>query len=137
MSAPYAAIRSALTARLQTLAGLPAVAWENVAFAPVAGAMYLKPSLLPGEPTQAELGNNGLNMHTGLYQISVFAPAGAGVAAVNTLVNSICDHFKRGVELTYGGVTVRLVKAYPSPMMQETDWIHIPITVQWRSYATP
>lgn len=135
MSAPYAAIRSALTARLQTLSGLPSVAWENVPFTPTAGSMYLKPSLLPGEPVQAELGTNGLNMHTGLYQISVFAPAGAGVAAVNTLVNAICDHFKRGTELTYGGITVRMVKAFPSPMMQETDWIQIPITVMWRAYA--
>lgn len=136
MSAPYAAIRSALTARLQSLSGLPSVAWENVSFTPTAGSMYLKPSFLPGEPIQAELGTNGQNMHTGLYQISVFAPAGAGVASVNTMVNTICDHFKRMTDLTYGGVTVRLIKAFPSPMMQETGWIQIPITVMWRAYAS-
>lgn len=135
MSAPYAAIRSALTARLQSLSGLPSVAWENVPFTPTAGSMYLKPSFLPGEPVQAEIGTNGQNMHTGLYQISVFAPAGAGVASVNTMVNAICDHFKRMTELTYGGVMVRLIKSFPSPMMQETDWIQIPITVIWRAYA--
>lgn len=135
MSAPYAAIRSALTARLQTLSGLPSVAWENVPFTPTAGSMYLKPSFLPGEPVQAEIGTYGQNMHTGLYQISVFAPAGTGVASLNTLRDALCDHFKRGTELIYSGVTVRLIKAFPSPMMQETDWVHIPITVMWRAYA--
>lgn len=135
MSAPYSAIRSAMTARLQTLANLPAVAWENVPFTPAAGAVYLKPALLPGEPLQAEIGTTGLNMHMGVYQISIFAPAGSGVSAINTLRDAICDHFKRGVELTYSGVTVRCVKAYPGPMLQETDLIQIPITIQWRSYA--
>lgn len=134
MSAPYTAIRAALTARLQTLASLPPVAWENVAYTPTLGTTFLKPSLLPAEPFQAEIGAAGQNMHVGVYQVSIFAPAGTGMAH-QTLRDSICDLFKRGVTLTYGGVTVTCVKAYPGAMLQETDWIQIPIIVVWRSYA--
>lgn len=135
MSAPYSAIRSALTARLQTLSGLPAVAWENVPFTPVAGHPYLKPTLLPAEPFQAELGTSGQNIHMGIYQISIFCPTGTGIASLNTLRDALCDHFKRGTSLVYSGIETRITKAFPGQMLQETDYIHQPITIQWRAYA--
>ncbi|MEI6207297.1 MAG: phage tail terminator-like protein [Desulfuromonadales bacterium] len=135
MSAPYSAIRSAFATKLQAFAGLPNVAWENVPFTPATGAPYLQPVLLPGEPTQAEIGVNGLNRHTGIYQISVFAPTGTGISALNTLVGNLCDHFKRGTTLYYAPVLVNIKKAYPGPAMQETDWVHVPITVQYTALA--
>lgn len=135
MSAPYASIRSACAARLLTLPSVPAIAWENVAFTPPAGQPYLKPVLLPGEPVQAELGTNGLNMHPGIYQVSIFYPAGGGMAGFEALKNGLVDHFKRGTVLTYGGVSVRISKAFPGSMQQETDYIHQPITIQFRAFA--
>jgi hypothetical protein len=136
MGSPNAAVRAAFVTKLQTLASLPSVAWENVAFSPVTGVPYLRPFLLPGEPFQAELGTAGCNRHTGIYQISVYSPAGAGVLSLNTLVASIVDHFKRGTTLTYSTTTLTIQKAYPGPMMQETDWVHVPITIQYSLLAS-
>ena len=135
MSNPISSIRAAFVTKLQTFTGLPSVAWENVPFTPVTGITYIQPFLLPGEPFQAEIGTNGANRHSGVYQISIFAPTGGGMAATNTLAGSLCDHFKRGTSLTYGGVTVTVQKAYPSPAMQETDRVHIPVTVIFRCDA--
>lgn len=136
MSNPISSIRAAFVTKLQTFTGLPSVAWENVPFTPTAGVTYIQPFLLPGEPFQAEIGTNGINRHSGVYQISVFYPAGQGVAALNTLTADLCDHFKRGTSLTYSGVTVTVQKAYQSPMQQETDRVHIPITIQFRCDAS-
>ncbi len=135
MTAPYSAIRSAFVTRLQAFPGLPSVAWENVAFTPTTGQPYIRPDLLPAQPTQAEIGTNGVNRYTGMYQISIFAPTGTGIAAISTLRDGLCDHFKRGTQLAYGGVTVTCQKAYPGPVIQETDWQHVPISVQFRCDA--
>lgn len=136
MSNPISNIRAAFVTRLQEFPALPSVAWENVAFTPVAGVTYIQPFLLPGEPFQAEIGTAGANRHSGVYQISIFAPTGGGMAAVNTLAGSLCDHFKRGTSLTYSGVTVTIQKAYASAAIQETDRVHVPITVFFRCDAS-
>lgn len=135
MSAPYSNIRSAFAEHLLTYPQVPAIAWENVTFNPVAGQPYLKPTLLPGEPQQAEIGTDGINMHPGIYQISIFYPSGGGVYSVNQLRDGLINHFKRGTVLTYSGDSVRVVKSYPGPMLQEADYIQIPITIQFRAYA--
>ena len=115
------------------MSGLPSVAWENASFTPTAGSPYLKPSLLPGEPFQCEIGTDGANRHSGVYQISVFAPAGKSTSQIDSLINSLCTHFKRGTTLSYyAGCVVTIIKAYPGPMMTETDWIHVPITINYR-----
>ena len=135
MSAPYSAIRSAFVQKLQAFPSLPSVAWENVSFTPVKGSPYLKPALLPGEPSQAECGTASQNMHPGVYQISVFAPAGAGIGALFTLRDSLLDHFKRGTVITYMGQSVQVTKAATGPVMQDTDWQHVPLSIYFRAYA--
>jgi len=120
-----------------TYTPLPSIAWENVAFTPVTGTTYLKPTLLHGEPVQAELGAAGLNQHNGIYQISIMAPANTGAGGILTLQNGLVDHFKRGTVLTYGGINVRISKAWPGQWQTETDRVHVPVTIQFFSYAAP
>lgn len=136
MSAPDSNIRAAFVTRLQAFPALPPVAWENIAYTPVTGTTYLRPYLLPAEPFQAEIGSNGQNRHTGIYQINIFAPAGCGTATVNTLRDALINHFKRGTVLTYSGISVTCEKAFAGPMPTETDWVRIPITVRYRAYAS-
>ncbi len=131
MSNPLINIRAAFATKLQAFSPLPSVAWENVSFKPTTGQPYIEPSLLPAEPIQIETGTNGINRLSGVYQISVFAPTGTGIAAINTLIAGLCNHFKRGTVLTYGGDVITIQKAYSSPVMQETDWQHTPITIKY------
>ncbi|MDA3832280.1 MAG: phage tail terminator-like protein [Spirochaetales bacterium] len=135
MSAPFADIRAAFTTKLMALSPLPSIAWENVAFTPVIGTSYLQPFLLPGEPYQAEIGEAGQNRHTGIYQVSIYAPTGSGVGDINTLAGTICDHFKRGTVLTYSTTTLTIKKAFLGPMMTDTDWLHLPVTIQYHLLA--
>jgi hypothetical protein len=135
MGAPETKIRSAFVTRLQAFPSLPSVAWENMNFTPVTGTTYIRPFLLPGEPAQAEIGPLGQNWHNGIYQISIFAPAGQGTATAGTLRDSLIDHFKRGTLLTYSDITVQVTKAFSGPTLQEADWIHISITIRYRLLA--
>lgn len=135
MGAPNSNIHAAFRARLLAYTGVPSVAWEGLPFTPTAGAIYLKPALLPGEPRQAEIGPNGQNWHTGVFQISIMAPAGVGVAAISTLRDGLIDWFKRGTSLVYSTTTVTCTKAYGGPVMPETDRLHLPITIQYRVLA--
>lgn len=134
MSAPETKIRAAFVTRLQLFPSLPPVAWENVAFTP-GSVPYLSPFLLPAEPFQSEIGTAGANRHTGIFQISIFAPQGQGMGVAGTLRDNLVDHFKRGTTLTYSGVTVTVEKAYPGPMLTEVGWVHIPITIRYRADA--
>lgn len=135
MSAPDTAIQNAFNLHLGTLPALPSVAWPNMPFTPAAGVTYLNPVLMTGEPKQSEIGTFGANRHTGVYQISIYAPSGNGMVAINTLRDSIVNHFKRGTKLVNSGITITIWKAYASAPMTETDRLHIPITIMYTTHA--
>jgi hypothetical protein len=136
MGSPEASIRAAFITHLQTFTSLPPLAMENMEYKPVIGTAYLRPTLLPGEPFQAEMGPSGQNWHVGLFQISIMHPAKVGLSAPGLLRDNLINHFKRGTNLTYGGITVRIKKAYSSPALQETDWLHIPISIEYHLLAS-
>ena len=136
MSAPDSSIESAFSAKLLTLATLPSVAWPNVPFTPTVGVTFLKPHLLQGEPFQREIGTAGINEHGGIYQISIFTPAGNGPLESNTLRDALINHFKRGTVLTYNGVSTTVIKAFSGAKMEETDFLHTPIKIIYRTFAT-
>ena len=135
MAYPDQTIRTAFMTRLLTLPGVPSIAGENQAFTPPSNAPYLRPTLGPGEPFQAELGPDGQNRHVGIYQISVFCPAGTGTMAASALVAAIIAHFKRGTILVHSGQSISITKAYASAMRQDTGLAHIPITIEYRLLA--
>lgn len=138
MGAPDSIIRAAFVARLQTFPSLPSVAWENMPFTPALGVPYLKQFLLTGEPSQAEIGTAGANRHVGVYQISIYYPANTGTLGAGTLRDALIDHFKRGTALVRSGVNITIQKAYssPDPGGQETDWVHVPITIRYSALAS-
>ncbi|MDD2321903.1 MAG: phage tail terminator-like protein [Geobacteraceae bacterium] len=135
MAYPDQMLRTAFMTRLLSLPSVPAIARENEQFTPPANAPYLRPTLGPGEPFQAELGESGQNRHVGIYQISVFYPAKTGTAAAGALVASIVAHFKRGTTLVHAGQPITITKAYASAMRQDTGLAHIPITIEYRLLA--
>jgi hypothetical protein len=135
MSNPDTNIRAAFTAKLLTLSPMPSIAWENVEYTPTPGIPYLMPFLLPGEPVQAELGQAGQNRHVGIYQVSVYSPSGKGVGDISTLRDKVIDLFKRGTVLTYSATSLTIQKSFGGPTMQETDWIHLPVTIRYMLLA--
>ena len=133
----YDAIQAALDAKLATFAtanGL-VVAWQNTHFEPTPGSPWLEPFILPGEPSQAALGETGENRCVGIYQVKVKYPAGEGSGDARVMADTLITAFKRGTKLTYGVYNIEIKKAYQSPAIQKADWYYIPVTIQWSCFA--
>jgi hypothetical protein len=131
----YTDIRSALTARLLTLGGLPDVAWENKDYKPVLGTPYLRPEVLWAEPTQAAIGDAGANWEKGIYQITLVYPDGEGNGRINAMSGKLKDLFKRGTSLAANGLTVRIKKAYLGPQSVNKLGVEQPLSVQFYCQA--
>tara|TARA_B100000795_G_scaffold103354_1_gene76232 strand:- start:158 stop:568 length:411 start_codon:yes stop_codon:yes gene_type:complete len=129
-------ISAALDARTNSLA-LP-TAWENIAFKPTTGTLYIRPTLIPAYTEQAGLGSNGLDEHVGIYQIDIVSTASLGKGEAIIKADVIADHFKRGLVLTYNGVNVRLSKTSRGIGKRDHEaFFTIPIFITYQSFISP
>lgn len=135
-----AAIANALKYRLSTLTLSPVrrIAWPNAAFAPVAGEIYLEPTVLPNRTDYGAVGANAPRRHQGLYQISVRGPAITPTPEVqDEIADLIIEHFEAETIIS-NGVTVRIGSFDGSPGLPyrvsaliESGWRNIPVTIPW------
>ena len=128
-------ISAALDARTNSLS-LP-TAWENIAFQPVTGTLYIRPTLMPADTVQAGLGSSGLDEHLGIYQIDIIASGSTGKGEATIKADAIADHFKRGLVLTYNGVNVRLSKTSRGVGKRDEAFFVIPIFITYKVFTQP
>lgn len=131
----YTDIRAALEQRLAAMPGLPAVTMENVGYVPVKGMPFLAPTILWAESSQAEIGTAGRNWETGIFQITGNYPSNQGPGPAATMAGLIREWFKRGTELNYNGVTVKIKKVYLGPVSVTTVGISQPLSIVFFSQA--
>ena len=128
-----ASIRAALATRLNTL-DLP-TAWENKNFTPPAGQVYVAEALLPNETLSVGVSSTSSDNFGGIYQVLVHAPAGAGKGAAVTVAEQVVAAFPKGASLTYGGVTVRILRASQNPALMNGDRYAIPVSITYRALS--
>lgn len=135
-----AIIMSALLDRLGTLALTPVlpIAMPGIDF-PKPGQTkpdnYLQATFLPNVTTNSELGA-GQEQHRGILQVSVYWKKGVGHIKPLEAAGLIIDHFAKGTTLHSGGLKVVIDrKPYASSPLEETDRVHIPVTIQYHSFA--
>ncbi|CDH43849.1 phage tail terminator-like protein [Candidatus Contendibacter odensensis] len=132
-------LRAAFRTQLLTLAGLPAVAWQNRAFTPPNNAPWCKEALLPGEGRYAAFGadgiSNGAMQQVGIYQITLVMPSGADTVAADTLADRIISLFRPGTRLTMStGDVITCENAWASPSQQEPTGFSLPVSVRYRFF---
>lgn len=137
-------IEAALHARLVALVLNPVlkIAFPSQTFTPTT-LPYLRPTNLPARTEPMSLSPLGPNDHVGIYQISVFWPAGRVAASAQDGVNPILDvvsaittHFRRGTKMTRGSVSVWVDGApWPSAAIQEPSWYQVPVSVPYRAFV--
>jgi hypothetical protein len=137
MSTVFSDISTALDIRLDSLAGRSPIAWENIGFKPVKNKLYLRPSHLPAPTSQAGLGDGGLDEYVGIYQVDVFAPAGKGRGASEKKLDAIADHFKRGTDLLYNGVYVRLGNVSRNAGFIDEERFVTSVTINYMAHVAP
>ncbi len=129
-------ISAAFDNHLNTMTGKPSIAWENKIYTPVTGTLYARPTLLPGDVSQATLGDSGTDQNLGIYQIDVFAEAGKGKNEAVSMADTIANRFKRGTDLTYNGRTIRVRSVSRQAGINNADgWFQIPIEIIYISFT--
>lgn len=132
MSTHFNDIEAALASRLNTMTGLPPVAWPNIEYSRTKGTLYLHPVLIPNSTEQASLSDSGKDFAMGIYQIGVMIPAGKGRS---TIPDQIADHFKRGTFCVYNGISVRVRSVSVAPALQDGDWYMVPVSISYFAYT--
>lgn len=110
------------------------VGWENVAFDPPRGSIFLTVRMSAYTERPIGSGANARAEASGIYQINVHAPPGFGTKPALDMVALIEAAFPRGLNLSTTdskSVTVRQVT--PQPMMVEQQWVTVPVLVDWFS----
>lgn len=131
-------IYRALSDRLLT-AGFPTddIAWPNAPYTPVQQRPFLSVQMSGYNRRPIGRGANATIEHRGTYQISVYHPAGTGMDEVAAAVDTLVDHFRRGETLTSGGSNVLIEVPSPTAPLIQSDWVHVPVVVQWMCYEYP
>jgi hypothetical protein len=84
-------------------------AWEGVHFKPFAGAPYQRVNLLPATPENPSFGDSMVR-EIGIFQVTLYYPAGRGTGDVLARAQMIRSLFKRGAAFESGGVVVKILK---------------------------
>ena len=129
-------ITAALDGHLNTMTSVPPVAWENITYEPVVGTLYLRPTLLFGNTEIATIGDTtSTDQNIGIYQVDVFAEAGKGKNAAIVQADLVADRFKRGTEITYNGLTVRVKNVSMAQPVTVDGWYQVPVEIEYESYS--
>lgn len=132
MSTIFNDIQAALDTRLVSMSGGYAIAFPNIPYEPEAGTTYLRPTFLPADTSQAALGDEGKDITVGIYQVDVFNPAGSGRTSIP---DTIADHFKRGTNLAYNGITLRVQSVSIASATIDGSWQIVPVSISFYTYT--
>lgn len=123
-------IRAALETALYDAAPTFATAWENAAFAPIAGTPYQRVHVLFARPDNLIFGRAWREL--GFMQVKLMYPLGTGSAAIAAKVNALCAVFYRGASFINNNITVVI---HNSPSVSagrvEGDRYAVPIKIRF------
>lgn len=108
--------------------------YENKAIDPNIKTAFGKCFLLPIQPEQTALGQDGCDQHTGVFQISLYFPENIGNIKTLTKADEIASVYKSGAVLTYNGVNVTIESIGISQGLNDGPWFIIPITINYYSF---
>ena len=112
MPGVHSYIRASIREKLQTLAGLPPVAWEGYPYEPVIGTTYFRETLNFQDSQLTSLGRFGRLKHEGVWMVDVYTPGGKGTALADDWADKLTTLFAAGVTMTKTGTTVRITRAF-------------------------
>lgn len=128
-------IRAALDTRLLLLADSPPVAWQGEAFSPVPGQAYLEAWLLPARNRSLDIAHDDTS-HTGIFQVNLCYPDGAGTVAVEAAGQQLQALFPpAGPPLVFEGVTTRITRKpdIGAPLDGRPGLIVIPVSISYEA----
>jgi len=128
-------IQKALDVPLKTgvFGGLP-VFLENSTSVPDISTPFLSGTILPIQPSQSELGPTGTDLHSGIYQISIYYPKGSGTGNINRKADEIASVYKPSVNFEWNTTCVRVNNIGRGLLRINKGWAILDLSVDWSSY---
>jgi len=129
-------LRSAVRNRLQSLTGLPDVAWEGREFTPVKGQPYVSESMIPVSSDVMATGLGGYIAHTVTANFTLHYPVNSGTVALESLAGSMMQHFRPGTVVAYGDAAATVQQVERVGLTQEPDWLNGTVIVTMIGHTT-
>ncbi|MBB6287633.1 MULTISPECIES: phage tail terminator-like protein [unclassified Pseudomonas] len=109
------------------------IVFENTAYAPAEGETYLRAFTIPGDTTSNTLGGDH-RLFTGVFQVSIIAPAGTGKIKTNPITTELVDLFPLYARDTKGAVTVVTMSPVdPGPGITGDSAYTVSVSFSYRS----
>lgn len=135
MASIYDDIRAALEVKLNSVSGLPEVAWENLTYEPTTGTSFVKPRLIPTIREPAVRGLNPQIYYQGLFRVDCFVAEGLGPAAADDLADKIIDAFEATTDVSNGSTIVSIRYAEREQGMPDGAFFMVPVNISWYIYS--
>lgn len=128
-------INAALVAAYRAILPTLPTAFEGVAFTPVTGSKWGRVTNLRAGDDVASLGVGGMDESTGVFQIDVSVPEGAGTAELLRDADTLRAYFVAGRAFTYQSQAVRVRRADVSPIRRVDGWLRISVSVTYSAFT--
>lgn len=141
-------LRLALEGHLKELTPEWPTAWENVRFdrEAVDGQSWQKSDIMIAETRAVGVGPNSAEEWKGIYQVTLFTPVGDGPGPAEArarllrgdLAVGVPGHFRRGQDLTSGGVTATILQPIDGSVFEDdAKWWGFPVKIPFIAYVFP
>ena len=114
--------------------GLP-VSYEGLDFDPKEYDAYLACYVLRAPTLQAELGPQGCDAHTGIFQVDVNYREGGGPTEALNKADEVNAYFKSGAYFTDSTETVNIKNVSASRLNIVGGWATINLTIEYQVYS--
>lgn len=109
------------------------IVFENTAYTPAEGETYLRAFTIPGDTASNTLGGDH-RLYTGVFQVSIIAPAGTGKIKTNPITTELVDLFPLYAGDTKGAVTVVTMSPVdPGPGITGDSTYTVPVSLLYRA----
>lgn len=124
---------AAMTPALDPNSPTKGIAYENVPFTPTLNVPYLKANMLPAEPDNSTQGSSYYR-EIGIFQVSLYYPAGTASGSAKARAELVRVHFKRGTTLVKNGVkTIIIATPKVHPALVDGDRYVVPVSIRYQA----
>ena len=139
MASVYDDIRAALEVRLAAVSGIPAIAYENVAFSPTTGTSFVKAKFIPTSRRPAVRGTNPQQRYEGVFTVFCYTPGGNGPATADDLADKVIEAFDATTDISFTNaasetIIVSVDYAERDNGFIDNPWYYVAVNIGWYLY---
>jgi len=109
---------------------------ENVGFDSENGQPFIEIFLLPIQPEQASLGDQGCDRHDGIIQATLNYPLNQGRTELDAKADQSNQTFYSGKTFTENGLNVRINNVGINPLAAERGFARMAMSIEYYAYSS-